>query len=73
MECTLVFFQWLNLCVDLVSIVGETWRGQTYRSIESVCVSANCKLRRIFTLKSQPPDTAEDEGVEWKPLYDYVL
>lgn len=54
---------WLNLCVDLVSIVGETWRGQTYRSIESVCVSANCKLRRIFTLKSQPPDTAEDEEI----------
>lgn len=66
-------FQWLNLCVDLVSIVGETWRGQTYRSIESVCVSANCKLRRIFTLKCQPPDTAEDEGVELKLLYDYIL
>ncbi|XP_062593708.1 protein CFAP20DC-like [Saccostrea cucullata] len=52
---------WVNLCVDLVSVVGDTWRGQTYRCVESVCVSANCKLRRIFTLKTQPPDTAEDE------------
>ena len=55
-------FQWLNLCFDLVSLVGDTWKGQTFKSIESICISANCKLRRMFTMKSQPPDTTEDDG-----------
>ena len=57
------FFQWLNLSIDMVSMVGEIWRGQTYKAIESITVSANCKLRRIFTMKSQPPDNAGDEGM----------
>ncbi|KAJ8301141.1 hypothetical protein KUTeg_020128 [Tegillarca granosa] len=52
---------WVNFCVDLVSMVGETWRSQTFKCIESICVSANCKLRKIFTMKIQPPDTAGDE------------
>ncbi|CAC5379788.1 Uncharacterized protein C3orf67 homolog [Mytilus coruscus] len=53
--------KWLNLCIDMVSMVGEIWRGQTYKAIESITVSANCKIRRIFTMKTQPPDTAGDE------------
>ena len=58
----LCHFQWLNLCLDMVSLVGETWSGQTYRAIDHITVSANCKLRRIFTMKSQPPDTTDDNG-----------
>ncbi len=57
-----MYFQWLNLCVDLLSLVGETWAGETYKSIESVCVSANCRLRRLFTMKAQPADSTDDEG-----------
>lgn len=56
-------FQWLNLCLDMVSLVGETWSGQTYRAIDHITVSANCKVRRIFTMKSQPPDTTDDNGL----------
>ncbi|XP_060065672.1 protein CFAP20DC-like [Ylistrum balloti] len=52
---------WLNMCIDMVSLVGETWKGQTYKATQSISVSANCKLRRIFTMKIQPPDTAGDE------------
>ncbi|KAK3579069.1 hypothetical protein CHS0354_029929 [Potamilus streckersoni] len=52
---------WLNLCLDMVSMVGETWNGQTYKAIEGVNLSANCKVRKIFTMKVQPPDTAGDE------------
>ncbi|XP_069141181.1 protein CFAP20DC-like isoform X2 [Argopecten irradians] len=52
---------WLNMCIDMVSLVSETWRGQTYKATQSITVSANCKLRRIFTMKIQPPDTAGDE------------
>ncbi|XP_046548599.1 protein CFAP20DC-like [Haliotis rubra] len=52
---------WLNLCLDLVSLVGETWKGETYRAIEAVAISANCKLKRVFTMKVQPPDTTDDD------------
>ncbi|PVD24826.1 hypothetical protein C0Q70_15312 [Pomacea canaliculata] len=51
---------WLNLCVDMVSLVGEIWTGQTFRAVDHITVAANCKLRRIFTMKSQPPDTTND-------------
>ena len=54
--------QWLNLCMDMVSLVGETWSGQTYHAIDHITVSANCKVRRIFTMKSQSPDTTDDSG-----------
>ncbi|KAL8587139.1 hypothetical protein ACOMHN_026107 [Nucella lapillus] len=52
---------WLNLCLDMVSLVGETWSGQTFRSIDHISVCANCKVRRMFTMKSQPPDTTDDD------------
>ncbi|KAL5014677.1 hypothetical protein ScPMuIL_008947 [Solemya velum] len=52
---------WLNFCLDMVSLVGETWRNQTYKAIETISISANCRLRKIFTMKSQPPDNSEDE------------
>ena len=54
--------QWVNLCLDLSAMVCDTWRGQGYKSVESLCISASCRLRRIFTMKAQPPDTTNDEG-----------
>ena len=58
----LIIFQWLNLCFDMVSLVGETWRGQTFKALESISISANCRVRKIFTMKVQPPDTVGDDG-----------
>ncbi|CAL1526216.1 unnamed protein product [Lymnaea stagnalis] len=55
---------WLNLAIDMVSLVGEMWVGQTFRSVDQISISANCKLKRVFTMKSQPPDTTEDEELE---------
>ncbi|XP_041350052.1 protein CFAP20DC-like isoform X2 [Gigantopelta aegis] len=52
---------WVNLCLDMLSLVSDTWKGQTYRAIESITVSANCKIKRIFTMKVQPPDTTDDD------------
>ena len=54
--------QWLNLALDMVSLVGEAWTSQTFRSVDQLSVSANCRLRRVFTMKSQPPDTTDDDG-----------
>ncbi|XP_064605287.1 protein CFAP20DC-like isoform X2 [Liolophura sinensis] len=52
---------WLNLCFDLTSVVSDTWKGQTFRSVENLTISANCKLRRVFTMKVSPQDTTEDD------------
>ena len=46
----------------MVSLVGETWRGQTFKALESISISANCRLRKIFTMKVQPPDDVGDDG-----------
>lgn len=42
--------QWLNLCIDVVSFM-KLWNEQNLSAIESINVSANCKLRKIFLLK----------------------
>ncbi|XP_071477950.1 protein CFAP20DC-like [Diadema antillarum] len=52
---------WLNLAIDMVSLVGELFRGQTFKSLDTLLISASCKLRKIFTLKDQPPDTTDDD------------
>ncbi|XP_053153328.1 protein CFAP20DC isoform X12 [Hemicordylus capensis] len=54
---------WCNLCIDLVAFTSEIFKGAVFQSLDGIIVSANCKLRKIFTLKSKPLDTA-DEGVD---------
>ena len=51
---------WLNLCLDLLSFVADSFKGQTYRALESIVVCANCRLRRVFSMKNQPRD---DSGI----------
>lgn len=55
--------EWLNLCLDLNSLVGETFKEHTFKSIDSMTLSANCHLRKIFTMKTQPPDTTNDDEI----------
>ncbi|XP_036896704.1 protein CFAP20DC isoform X2 [Sturnira hondurensis] len=54
---------WCNLCIDLVAFTSEIFKGAVFQSLDGIIVSANCKLRKIFTLKSKPQDTA-DKDVE---------
>ncbi|XP_072026449.1 protein CFAP20DC-like [Amphiura filiformis] len=56
---------WLNLCIDMLSIVGEAFRGQTYKSLDTLTISAACHLRKVFTMKCQLPDDTDDDD-----LYD---
>ncbi|XP_040449384.1 protein CFAP20DC isoform X1 [Falco naumanni] len=51
---------WCNMCIDLVAFTSEIFRGAGFRSLDGIIISANCKLRKIFTLKSKPQDTAEE-------------
>ena len=54
---------WLNLCLDLNSLVGETFKGQSFKALENLTISASCRLRKIFTMKCQPIDTTDDEQI----------
>ena len=42
---------WVSLTIDLCSLVQGLYRGQSFKHIESICISSVCKIRRIFTLK----------------------
>ncbi|KAI1234532.1 hypothetical protein IHE44_0003587, partial [Lamprotornis superbus] len=53
---------WCNMCIDLVTFTYEIFRGAFFRSLDGIIISANCKLRKIFTLKFKPQDTAEEDG-----------
>ncbi|XP_015269818.1 PREDICTED: uncharacterized protein C3orf67 homolog [Gekko japonicus] len=52
---------WCNLCIDLVEFTSEIFKGAVFQSLDGIIVSANCKLRKIFSLKSKPLDTAEED------------
>ncbi|XP_066207262.1 protein CFAP20DC isoform X6 [Saccopteryx leptura] len=52
---------WCNLCIDLVAFTSEIFKGAVFQSLDGITVSANCKLRKIFTLKSKPQDTADED------------
>ncbi|XP_056357747.1 protein CFAP20DC isoform X2 [Oenanthe melanoleuca] len=53
---------WCNMCIDLSTFTYEIFKGACFRSLDGIIVSANCKLRKIFTLKCKPKDTAEEDG-----------
>ncbi|XP_045145923.1 protein CFAP20DC isoform X2 [Echinops telfairi] len=52
---------WCNLCIDLVAFTSEIFKGAVFQSLDGVIVSATCKLRKIFTLKAKPQDTADKD------------
>nr|XP_056720447.1 protein CFAP20DC [Euleptes europaea] len=52
---------WCNLCIDLVAFTSEIFKGAVFQSLDGIIVSANCKLRKIFTLKSKPLDAADED------------
>ncbi|XP_040603494.1 protein CFAP20DC isoform X1 [Mesocricetus auratus] len=60
---------WCNLCIDLVAFTSEIFKGAVFQSLDGIIVSANCKLRKIFTLKSKPQETADkdDEPTDMIP------
>nr|XP_041574629.1 protein CFAP20DC isoform X3 [Taeniopygia guttata] len=51
---------WCNMCIDLAAFTYEIFKGAYFRSLDGIIISANCKLRKVFTLKFKPQDTAEE-------------
>ncbi|XP_010011182.1 PREDICTED: uncharacterized protein C3orf67 homolog [Nestor notabilis] len=62
---------WCNMCIDLVAFTSEIFRGAAFQSLDGISISANCKLRKIFTLKSKPQDTAEKDAMCGVPVTPY--
>ncbi|KAM9276790.1 protein CFAP20DC [Morus bassanus] len=62
---------WCNMCIDLVAFTSEIFRGAVFQSLDGISISANCKLRKIFTLKSKPQDTAEEDDMCVVPSMPY--
>lgn len=46
--------QWTNFVIDVAFLINELWKNQTFKTIDAISICANCKLRRVFTLKSIP-------------------
>jgi len=46
--------QWTSFVIDVASFVNDIWKNQTFTTIDQITVCANCKLRKIFTLKNVP-------------------
>ena len=42
---------WINFSVDILSFVSECFKGQSFRAIDSICISADCKIRRICGMR----------------------
>ncbi|GCB61569.1 hypothetical protein scyTo_0009364 [Scyliorhinus torazame] len=54
---------WSNVCIDMVSFANAAFKGAGFQSLDRIVVSANCKLRKIFTMKLQPQDTTFENDV----------
>uniref|UniRef100_UPI00398F859A protein CFAP20DC isoform X2 n=1 Tax=Pristiophorus japonicus TaxID=55135 RepID=UPI00398F859A len=54
---------WSNICIDLVSFANAAFKGAGFQSLDRIVVSANCKLRKIFTMKLQPQDTTFEDDM----------
>jgi hypothetical protein len=69
----------MNLVIDVASFITDIWKNQTFKIIDSLTVCANCKLRKIFSLKNVPsvelgllPDTIIHQ-VDFPSGTDYKL
>ena len=42
---------WINFSIDILSFVSECFKGQSFRAIDSIILSADCKIRRICGMR----------------------
>ena len=42
---------WINFSIDILSFVSECFKGQAFRAIDSICLSADFKVRRICGMR----------------------
>eukprot|EP01017_Pseudomicrothorax_dubius_P036390 TRINITY_DN5202_c0_g1_i7.p1 TRINITY_DN5202_c0_g1~~TRINITY_DN5202_c0_g1_i7.p1 ORF type:complete len:451 (-),score=87.42 TRINITY_DN5202_c0_g1_i7:555-1907(-) len=54
---------WLNLSIDLVSFMS-LFKGQTFRSLDTIVINGPCKVRRLFTMRAPLVETLSEDGTE---------
>ncbi|XP_042362514.1 uncharacterized protein C3orf67 homolog [Plectropomus leopardus] len=50
---------WSTLCIDLASFTNELFKG--FLTLDGITLFATCKVRRIFTMKTEPTGTSDDD------------
>ncbi|GLD64572.1 uncharacterized protein AKAME5_001611100 [Lates japonicus] len=50
---------WSTLCIDLVSFTAELFKGLL--TLDGITLFATCKVRRIFTMKTEPTGMSDDD------------
>ncbi|KAG8556976.1 hypothetical protein GDO81_018276 [Engystomops pustulosus] len=55
---------WCNLCIDLVAFTSGIFKSAVFQSLDGITVSANCRLRKIYTMKLKPQDTVDQDIYE---------
>lgn len=75
MPCSVITTNvWLNLCLDLNDLVSGYFDGNVFDHVDSVVVSANSKLRRIFTLKDRPTSFVDiPKSMKLPPNVSFIL
>ena len=63
---------WLNLCLDLSSFIVDCFTGNTFKALENIIICANCRLRRIFSMRLQPKDDFPAEENENTRGYEEI-
>jgi hypothetical protein len=54
--------QWINMCVNMHSLVAGLFKTQGLKSLDSIVIGGTFQLRRIFTVKAQPPGSRVPSG-----------
>uniref|UniRef100_A0A3Q3F8F7 CFA20 domain-containing protein n=1 Tax=Kryptolebias marmoratus TaxID=37003 RepID=A0A3Q3F8F7_KRYMA len=49
---------WSTLCIDLASWTGKLFKG--FLTLDGITLFATCKVRRIFTMKTDPGKMSDD-------------
>lgn len=55
----------MNLSIDIWSFM-EAWKGQTFRSIDTIIIGSCVKLKRVFTMRTPIGDTSNMDPNEVK-------
>ena len=64
---------WNNFVIDCHSFI-EAFKGQTYRSLDSISIQGHFKIRRIYTSTTQPLECQGDnQSQEIKPTSLYLF
>nr|XP_012773903.2 uncharacterized protein C3orf67 homolog isoform X2 [Maylandia zebra] len=50
---------WSTLCIDLVSLSGELFKG--FLTLDGITLFATCKVRRIFTVRTEHAGMSDDD------------